>query len=153
MGKTMPGPDAFGVDAAAGAEEVEGRMTLASCGAKPGGGAWEDGKRDTLVAMPAGMGVRGTPPKTGTVVVGTGLTPKPPVGRAQGMSGMLENGTIDTLVGAACVCDAEVFPSESRKAVKSSLGSGGRDGMILIQVFGIFSRACCITVAKPKFVK
>ena len=78
MGKTMPVPDTLGIDAAAGAEEVEGTATLVRCGANPRGGA-EEGKRDKPVAMPIGMGVRGAPPKTGAVVAGTGPTSKPPV--------------------------------------------------------------------------
>ena len=66
---------------------------------------------------------------------------------------MLGSGAVGTIVGAASAHDAEVFLNESSKAVRSSLGSGGRGSMILIQVLGIFSRACCIMVAKPKDVR
>ena len=133
MGKAMADPDAFGVEAAAGEEEVEARLMLAGSSLKPGGRAAETWKRDTPVAMLAGTGVRGAPHKTGVVATGTGPTPRPPVGRTLGRGGMLEGWAMG----------AEVFPSESRKAVRSSLGSGGRGGMILIQVLGTFSRVCC----------
>ena len=64
----MPELDAFGVDAAAGAEEVEMTRMLVGSNLKPGGGAGEAWKRDTPVAMPAGTGARGAPLNTGTVV-------------------------------------------------------------------------------------
>ena len=41
MGKAMPEVDAFGVDVAAGAEEVEVTQMLAGSSLKPGGGARE----------------------------------------------------------------------------------------------------------------
>ena len=130
----MPDPDAFGVETVVGAEEVEATLMLAGSSAKPGGGAEEVWKRDTPVAMPAGTGVRGTPPKTWMAVAGP--TPEPLVGRTPGTGRMLEKGAAGIAVCSASVCDAGVFPSELRKAVKSSLGSGGRGGMTLIQVFG-----------------
>ena len=103
--------------------------------------------------MLAGTGARGAPPKTGAVAAGADPTPKPPVGRTPGRAAMLES----TIVGAAMdAVDArgnEVFPNELRKVVRSSLGSGGRGGMILMQVIGTFSRACCMMVANPKFIK
>ena len=77
MGKLTPEVDAFGVDAAVGAEEVEVTRVLVGSILKPGGGGREDGKRDTPVTMPAGTDTRGAPPpKTRTEVVGTGLAPK-----------------------------------------------------------------------------
>ena len=117
------------------------------------GEAEEVWKRDTPVSTPAGTGVRGAPPKTGMAVAGTGPTPEPLVGRTPGTGRMLENGAAGIPACAAGVRDAGVFPNESRKVVKSSLGSGGWGGTILIQVLGIFSRAYCITVAKPKDVR
>ena len=66
MGKAMPEVDAFGVDAAVGAEEVEVTRTLVGSILKPGGGGRVVGNRDTPVTMPAGTDARGTPPKTGT---------------------------------------------------------------------------------------
>ena len=76
MGKLIPEVDAFGVDVAAGAEEVEVTQVLVGSILKPGDGGREDRKRDTPVTMLAGTDARGTPPKTGTEVMGTGLTPK-----------------------------------------------------------------------------
>ena len=99
-GKAMAEPDAFGVDAVAGAEKVEARMMLAGSGPKPGGGAVETWKRDTPVTMLAGTEARGAPPKTGAVVVGTDLTPKPPVGRIPGRGGTLESATVGAIMGA-----------------------------------------------------
>ena len=55
--------DAFGVDVAVGAEEVEVTQALVSSILKPGGGGREDRKRDTPVAMPAGTDIRGGPPR------------------------------------------------------------------------------------------
>ena len=75
-GKATPEVDAFGVDAAVGAEEVEVTSMLVGSILKPGGGAREVWKRDTPVTMPAGTEARGTPPKTGTEVAGTYLAPK-----------------------------------------------------------------------------
>ena len=86
-GKVMPEPDAFGVETAAGVEEVEVRLTLAGSGLKPGGGLVEVWKRDTPVTMLAGTGARGAPPKTGAAVAGTGPPPKPPVGITLGREG------------------------------------------------------------------
>ena len=86
----MPELDAFSVDAAAGAEEVEATRTLAGSGLKPGGGAGEARKRDTPVAMLAGTGARGTLPKTGTVVTGTGPMPKFPEAGILGRGAMTE---------------------------------------------------------------
>ena len=54
MGKATPEVDAFGVDAAAGAEEVEVTRMLVGSFLKPGGGAREVWERDTPVTMPAG---------------------------------------------------------------------------------------------------
>ena len=65
MGKLMPEVDAFGVDAAAGAEEVEVTRVLVGSILKPGGGGREDGKRDTPVTMPAGTDARGAPRRPG----------------------------------------------------------------------------------------
>ena len=62
-GKAMPEVDAFGVDAAAGAEEVEVTRMLVGSILKPGGGGREVGKRDTPVAMPAGADTRGMLPR------------------------------------------------------------------------------------------
>ena len=100
MGRAMPELDAFGVDAAAGAEEVEVTRTLAGSGLKLGGGAGEAWKRDTPVAMPAGTGARDTPPKTGTVVAGTGPMPKFPEAGILGRGVMMEGGTVGITGGA-----------------------------------------------------
>ena len=117
MGKVAAKPDPFGVKTAAGAEEVEvrltltgsslapgagaeeveARLTLMGSGVKPGGGVVDVWKRDTPVTMLAGTGVRGAPPKTGAVAVGTGPTSKPPVGRAPGRVGTSGS----TITGAA----------------------------------------------------
>ena len=75
MGKAMPEVDTFSMDAAVGAEEVKVTGMLVGSILKPGGGGREVGNRDTPVTMPAGTDVRGTPPKTGMEVVGTGLAP------------------------------------------------------------------------------
>ena len=75
MGRAMPELDAFGVDAAAGVEEVETTWMLPGSDLKPRGGVGEVWKRDTPVAMLAGTGARGAPLKTGTVVAGTGPCP------------------------------------------------------------------------------
>ena len=83
IGKVAAEPDPFGIETAAGAEEVEvrltfvgsgstvrtgveeveARLTLVGCGSKPGGGAVEVWKRDTPVAMPAGKGSKRHTPK------------------------------------------------------------------------------------------
>ena len=55
--------------------------------------------------------------------------------------------------GVTSVRVAEEFPNESRNSIRLSFGSGRRDGTILMQVVGTFSRACCMTEAKPWFVK
>ena len=67
--------------------------------------------------------------------------------------GMTGGATVGCIMGAAGVQVAKVFPNESRKAVRLSFGSGGWGGMILMRVLGTFSRACCMTEAKPWFVK
>ena len=64
-GKVMPEVDAFGVDAAAGAEEVEVTWVLVGSILKPGGGGRQDGKRDTPVTMLGGTDARGTPQRPG----------------------------------------------------------------------------------------
>ena len=96
----MPELDAFGVDAAAGAEEVETTQMLAGSGLKPRGGAGEAWKRDTPVVMPAGTGARGTPLKTGTVVTGTGPMPKFPETGILGRGATIGGGTADITGGA-----------------------------------------------------
>ena len=173
MGKVTAKPDPLGVETAAGAEEVEARPTLAGSGLipragaeeeearlklvvsslKPGGGAVEVWKRDTPVAMPAGTGVRGTPPKTGAVAVDAGPMPKPPVGRIQGRAGTSGGTIAGAAMDAVEALGNRVFPNKLRKVVRSSLGSGGQGTMILMQVLGTLSRACCMTVANLKFVK
>ena len=101
MGKAMPEVDAFGVDAAVGAEEVEVTWMLVSSILKPGGGGREVGNRDTPVTMPAGTDARGAPPKTGTEVVGTGLAPKAEIpGRGVTAGG----GTMGITGGATVGC-------------------------------------------------
>ena len=147
---TLPGS---GLAPRAGAEEVEARLTLVGSGAKPGGGVVDVWKRDTPVTMLAGTGARGTPPKTGAVATGTGPTPKPPVDRAPGRVGMSGSTITGAAMDAVEALGNGVFPSESRKVVSSSYGSAGRGGTILMQVIGTFSRACCVMVANPKFVK
>ena len=157
-GKVAAEPGPFGIKIAAGAEEVEARLTFAGSsltpgagaeeeearltlggsGAKPGGRVVEVWKRDTTVTTLAGMGVRGTPPKTRAVAVGTDPIPKPPVARSPGMAGMSGSTTVGTVTGAVEVLGNGVFPNESRKVVRSSLGSGGRGSMILMQVIGTF---------------
>ena len=81
MGKPAADPDALGVEAAAGAEEVEASPPLTCKGVKPGGGAMKLLKRDTPVTMLVGTGAIGAPPNTGTKVRGTCSIPEPPVGR------------------------------------------------------------------------
>ena len=98
------------------------------------------------------------PPKTGTEVVGTGLTPKAEIlGRgvtAGGWTiGVTGGATVGCTMGVAGIWVAEEFPNESRNSVRLSFGSVGRGGTILMQVLGTFSRACCMTEAKPWFVK
>ena len=154
----MPEVDAFGVDAAAGAEEVEVTQTFVGSILKQGGGAREVWKRDTPVTMPAGTEARGTSPKTGTEVTGTGLAPKAEIpgrgvtagGRTMGVTGGATVGCTMVVAGALV---AKVFPKESRKTIRLSFGSGGWGGTILMQVLGTFSRACCMTEAKPWFIK
>ena len=63
MGKLMPEVDTFGVDTAAGADEMDFTQALVGSILKPGGGGREDEKRDTPVAMPAGTDARGAPPR------------------------------------------------------------------------------------------
>ena len=133
--------------------------TLVGSILKPGGGGREVGNRDTPVAMPAETDARGAPPKTGTEVVGTGLAPKVEIpgrgvmagGRTMGVTGGATVGctTIVSLVHELL----KEFPNESRNSVRLSFGSGGWDGTILMQVLGTFSRACCMTEAKPWFIK
>ena len=72
--------------------------------------------------MPADTEARGAPPKTGTEVVGTGLTPKVEIPGRGGMAGggtmdMTGGATVGCITGAAGVQVAEVFPNESRKVV------------------------------------
>ena len=76
MDKAMPEVDAFGVDAAAGAEEVEVTWMLAGSILKPGGGGTELGNRDTPVAMPAGTYARGAPRRLERRSWAVGLAPK-----------------------------------------------------------------------------
>ena len=76
MGMVTPESDTLGVDAAAGAEEVEATWVLADSGLKPGGRGREVGKRDTPVTTAADTGARGAAPNTGMAVVGTGLALK-----------------------------------------------------------------------------
>ena len=152
-GKAMPEVDAFGVDAAAGVEEVEVTRMLVGSILKPGGGAREVWKRDTPVTMPADTEARGAPPKTGMEVAGTGLAPKVEIpgrgamagGRTMGITG---GATVGCTTGVAGAQVAEVFPNEAL-----SFGSRGRGGTILMQVLGTFSRACCMTEEKPWFIK
>ena len=96
----MPELDAFGVDAAAGVEEVEVTQTLAGSSLKPRGGAGEAWKRDTPVTMLAGTGAWGTPLKTGTVVMGTGPMPKFPEAGIPGRGAMTEGRTTGVTGGA-----------------------------------------------------
>ena len=72
MGRAMPEVDAFGVDAAVGAEEVEVTWMLSGSTLKPGGGGREVENRDTPVAMQAGTDAIGAPPKARTEVEGVG---------------------------------------------------------------------------------
>ena len=98
------------------------------------------------------------PPKTGMEVVGTGLTPKAEI---LGRGVMTGGWTIGIAGGATVGCTTRVagiqvakeFPNKSRKSVRLSFGSGGQGGKILMQVLGTFSRACCMTEAKPWFIK
>ena len=155
MGKVMAEPDAFGVHAADGAEEVE--ATTDACWQWPKAWRHSSGSLEKEIHLLPCRQVpeaRGAPPKTGAEVVGTDPTPKPPVGRIPGRGGtLLESSTVGAIMGATGMRYNEVFPSESRKAVRSSLGSGGWGGTILMQVLGTFSRACCMTVANPKFIR
>ena len=73
---------------------------FAGSGLKPRGGAGEVWKRDTPVAMPAGIGARGTPPKTGTVVAGTGPMPKFPEAGIPGIGVTMGGGTMGVTGGA-----------------------------------------------------
>ena len=97
----MPEVDAFSVDAAAGAEEVEVTRTLVGSILKRGGGGREVGNRDTPVTMPAGTDTRGAPPKTGMEVVGTGLAPKVEI---PGRGAMAGGGTMGVTGGATVGC-------------------------------------------------
>ena len=105
--------------------------------------------------MPAGMAARGAPLNTGTVVVGTGPVPKAGLpGRGVmtggGTIGVTRGATVGCTTGVAGVRDAEAFPNESRKAVKSSFGSRGWGGTILMQVLGTFFKAHCMMEARLK---
>ena len=136
-GKAMPEVDAFGMDAAAGAEEVEVTRMLVGSILKPGGGGREVLKRDTPVTMLAGTEARGAPLKTGTEVAGTGLTPKAEIlGRGVtaggGTMGITGGATVGCTMGVAGARVAEVFPKESRKAIRLSFGSRGWGGTILM---------------------
>ena len=159
MGKLMPEVDAFGVDTAAGADKVEVTWALVGSILKPGGGGREDQKRDTPVAMPTGTDARGTPPpNTRDGGRGTGLAPKAEIlGRgatAGGWTiGVTGGATLGCTTGVAGIRVAKEFPNESRNSVGLSFGSGGWGGTILMQVVGTFSRVCCMTEAKPWFVK
>ena len=102
--------------------------------------------------MLAGTGARAAPPKTGVIATIAGSMPSPPVAGVPDMEGT--SGT--TIVGAAMDAVEELgngVANKSRKAVRSSLGSRGQGGMILMQVIRTFSRVCCMMVANPKFVK
>ena len=106
--------------------------------------------------MLAGTGARGTPPKTGTVVMGTGPAPKAGIpGRGVmtggGTAGITGGATVGCTTGVAGTQDTEVFPNKLRKAVKLSFGSRGQGGTILMQVLGTL--VCCMMEARPKFVK
>ena len=97
--------DAFDVDSAAGAEEVEVTWTLAGSTLKPGGGAIEVENRDTPVAMLAGTDARGTPPKTGTEVMGVGVAPKAEI---LGREATAAGGTMGITGGATVGCTTAV---------------------------------------------
>ena len=119
----MPEVDAFGVDTAAGAEEVEVTWMLAGSTLKPGGGSREVENRDTPVTMPAGAEARGAPPKTGTEALGIGVAPKTEI---LGREAMATGGT---------------------KGVTGGATVGMHYGCCT------FSRVCCMTAAKPWFVR
>ena len=70
-----------------------------------------------------------------------------------GTVGVTGGATVGCTMGVAGTRDTKVFPNESRKAIKLSFSSRGRGGMILMQVLGTFSKACCMMEARPKFVK
>ena len=108
--------------------------------------------------MLAGTAARGTPLNTGTVVAGTGPVPKAGIlGRGAmtggGTTGVTGGATVGCTMGVTGARDAKVFPNKSRKAVKLSFSSGGWGFTILMQVLRTFSKACCMTEARPKFVK
>ena len=67
--------------------------------------------------------------------------------------GVTGGATVGCTMGVTGARVAEEFPNESRNSVKLSFGSGGWGGMILMQVLGTISRACCMTEAKPWFIK
>ena len=128
-----------------------GSLELEAWGSKPGGGVTEVGNRDTPVTALAGTGVRIALPKIGAELVAASPIPRPPAGvpGCQGMAeGTVEGATIDEDAGGS-----DTSPNESRKVVRWSLGSGGRGGTTIIQVLRILSRACCMMVAKPKFIR
>ena len=160
MGKLMPEVDAFVVDAAAGAEVVEVTRVPVGSILKPGGGGREDGKSDIPVTMPAETDARGAPifAKIGMEVIGTGLTPKAEIlGRGVTTGGctigITGTATVGCTTGAAGTRVAEEFPNELRNSVRLSFGSRGWGGTILMQVLGTISRVCCMTEAKPWFIK
>ena len=142
-------PDALGIEAAAGTEAVEVRPMPDKSGGNPGGGIISLLKRDTPFDVAAGVGALGTPPKTGMGADGVRPILDPPVARAP-VGAQASAVPIKETEGVAGIHGTEPPPSKSRKVVRSSLGSGGRGGMFVMQTPGIVSRACYITVAKLK---
>ena len=61
--------------------------------------------------------------------------------------------TTEDAMGAVGTRIAELLPKESRNALNSFLGSGGRGGMFIMQTLGIFSSACCNMVTRLNKVK
>ena len=156
-GRATPEVDAFGVDAAVGAEEVEVTWMLSGSTLKPGGGGREVENRDTPVTMPAGTDAIGASPKARTEVEGVGVACKVEIlGRgamaAGGNMGITGGATAGCTTGVAGAWVAEELPNKSRNSVRLSFGSGGCGGTILMQVLSTFSRACCMTDAKPWFI-
>ena len=139
-GKLMPEVDAFSVDAAAGAEQVEVTRVLVGSILKPKVEAEKTGKETHLSPCQQEQ-MQEAPPKTRMEVVGTGLAPKVEILGRGAMAGgwtigITGGATVGCTTGVAGIWVAEEFPNELRNSVRLSFGSGGRGGMILMQVLG-----------------
>ena len=141
------------VDAAAGAEEVEVTRMLVGSILKPGGGAEKFGRGTHLSPCRQEQRQEALPRRLERRSWALASHPKQNTGKRNdgwrwdyGHNCRCHHGMH---YGCRWCMSCRGISHESRKAVRLSFGSRGRGGTILMQVLGTFSRACCLTEAKP----